>query len=329
MAGEPEVNPEVKPEVTPVEKSSLQLQEEKILGLGQEEPKKDESDFEESVVDWDELMEKHPGIAKLGKNDLDEILTSYEGGLEQFNKDRELVAELEKDGYDTREKKIEALKQLRELRAKSGTTIPLTKGEETLKSFREQRQEKFSAIIPAQIQDPDTGEVRALTDEERKARLAGHEAYAETICPGDVPDRVSSLEMDSWGIKDELYWTLMRLEPILEQFKDKILPNNVRQDIIKHSRQFPKTYEEITQKAIAEGRNPYKAAHHHFISTTKADLIEAEKKKAWESEFKANEEKKKIAMTTEKGTKGGEPGAPKSFKDMTTWEKVKYIESKK
>jgi len=312
--------------------SHLDELEEKILSSGEKEDKskdtsgeKAKEDAGDEIIDfdWDEAMERHPKIAKLGVEDIEDVLSKYEGGLEDFQKNAEIVKELKKLGYETPSEREELFKKL----ATKEEVAPSPKSEQG-KTFKDIRREKLSTLIPKQVVDPETEEPRSLTDEEKDRELKKLEDFAETIFPSHLQDAVNRIEAGSLDLKDELAWTLFRLQPILEKFKDDLIPDSVRAEIIEHSKEFPKTYEEIVQKATKDGKNFYSAVYHHYTSTTKKEQIEAEKKKQWESEYKANEEKRKAAQA-ETTSKPGEPGKAKTFSEMSLAEKEKYIEAQK
>lgn len=333
---EPEVEEPKPPE--PPEKSPLEQKREDILKEDEEPPeekekpeeKKPEGEFEVQDVDWDALGEKYPTIKKLNLMSPEELAKSYDGGYEQWQRDRQYIAELEKLGYDTREKREEVLAKLR---AKEDIAPPAKPEPE--KTSRQSRSERLAKFIPRRIRDPDTidpdteevspGKVRPITEEEKVAKQKEFDSFAEAISPGDLPDTVDRLEIDTLNQQDELAWILFRLQPLLEEHKDKILPNDIRKQILDHSEKFPRTYAEIVENARKKGQNHYEAVYHHFITTTKRDQIDVEKKKRWEAEHSREEEKKRAAKveTAKRADESLEPS--KTFGEKSVMAKRKAI----
>lgn len=319
-------------ETKPPEKSSLEQKREELLKTDEEKPeeKKPEEEFEIQDVDWDALMEKFPRIAKMDVKGIEDVLSRYDGGLEQFGRDRQFVAELENLGYDTRVKREEVLAKLR---AKEDITPPAKPEPE--KTFKDTRIERLAQLVPKQVRDPDTenpetgavipGGVRAITEEERVAEQKRLESFAEAISPSDLPDTVDRLQDETLNLQDKLTFTLFRLQPILEEFKDKILPETVYKELIGFSEKFPRTCAEIIETAQKKGENFYVPLYHHFITTTKKEQIEAEQKKRWE-EGRTKEEEKKKAAKIETAKRAGESLEPqKSFAEKSVMAKRKAI----
>lgn len=333
MAEETEVKTEEEKVATPAP-SHLDELEESILSTEKKEDKpaekkEEEEEFVEEDVDMDTLKEKHSIIDKLklkhsSVNELlDDVLTRYAGGQEQFQQNAEFIKDLEREGVVTPDQRKELLIKLK---AKADIAPPAKP--ETEKTFKDTRKEKLSTLIPKQTVDPETEESRPLTDEEKGRELKKLEDLAEMISPSHLPDTVNRIEINSLDLKDELSWALFKLQPLLEEHKDKLLPDSVRGEILEHSKKFPKTYAEIVEKAERDGKNYYTAVYHHFITTTKKEQIEAEKKKQWEAEYKADEEKRKSAKG-ETTTKPGEPEKAKTFFEMSLAEKERHIEAQK
>ena len=346
MAGEVEVKKEEEKKepdkvVTPAP-SHLDELEKKILSPEKKEPelgkppeKKPEKKDDDEIIDfdWDKAMEKYPQLAKLEVKDVEDVFSRYAGGLEDFAKNAEIVKELKKLGYETPGERDELFRKL----ANKEEIVPPSKPEPE-KTFKDTRGEKLAQLIPKQVRVPDTedpetgkvtpGGVRAISEEEKVVEQKRLETFAEAISPGDLPDTVNQIETDTLDLKDDLNWALFRLQPFLDEHKDKLLPDSIRGEILEHSKKFPRTYAEIVEKATKDGQNYYRAVYHHFVTTTKKEQIEAEKKKQWETEFKADEEKRTAAKGEVTG-KPGEPGKAKTFSEMSLAEKEKHIESQK
>lgn len=323
-----ETKPEEKKveETKPEEKSSLEQKREELLKEEEKsteektaEEKKAKEEFEEEEVDWDALMEKFPRIAKMDVKDIEDVLSRYDGGLEQFDRDRAFVAELEKLGYDTRVKREEVLAKLKG----KGDITPPAKPEPE-KTFKDTRSERLAQLVPQQVRDPETGEARAITEEEKATEQKRLESFAESISPGDLPDKVDRVDMDNLNLQDDLSWLLFRLEPLLKK-QDDLLSDDIRKQILDHSKQFPQTYAEIVLNAKKSGKNHYAAVYHHFITMTKQEQIDAEKKKNWKEE-QLEEDKKKKAAKVETAKRAREPLEPqKTFAEKSVMAKRKAI----
>lgn len=309
------------------EPSHLDKLEKSILSTEKKEEKKEPEkklEDEEEVVDfdWDKAMEKHPNLAKLGVKDVADVFSRYEGGLEDFQKNAAIVKELKKLGYETSNEREELFKKL----ATKEDVAPPSKPE-TEKTSRDLRVEKLAQLVPQQVRDSETGEARATTEEEKVAEQKRLESFAESVSPGDLPDRVDHVDMENLNLQDDLSWLLFKLQPLLKKHDD-LLSDDIRKQILDHSKQFPQTYAEIVLNAKKNGKNHYEAVYHHFITTTKQEQIDAEKKKNWETEHKADEEKRMAAQAEAAGKPGG-PEKAKTFSDMSLVEKEKHIESQK
>jgi len=335
---EPEPKPEPKPEPEPTpipEPTPLDKKREEILKTGDEpepEPKpepKPGDEFEIQDVDWDALMEKHPELAKLGIEGVEQLAERYAGGLKDFQADREIVAQLEKAGINSPQLRDELLAKLK---AKEDITPPAKPEPE--KTFKDTRSERLAQLVPQQVRDPDTedpgtgavirGGVRAITEEEKVAEQKRLETFAESISPGDLPDKVDRVDMENLNLQDDLSWLLFKLQPLLKKHDD-LLSDDIRKQILDHSKQFPQTYAEIVLNAKKNGKNHYEAVYHHFITTTKQEQIDAEKKKNWETERTKEEEKKKAAKV-ETAKRAGESLEPqKTFAEKSVMAKRKAI----
>ena len=321
----------ITPAATP-EPSHLDKLEKSILSTEKKEDKpkdtpgekaKEGDEDEITDFDWDAAMEKHPKLAKLGVKDVDDVFSRYEGGLGDFEKNAEIVAKLKKLGYETPGEREELFKKL----STKEEIVPPVKPEPE-KTFKDTRRESLSKLIPKKTIATETEESRPLTDEENSRELKRLEDFAEMISPSHLPDTVDRIEANGLDLKDDLSWVLFRLQPFLDEHKEKLLPDSVRGEILEHSKKFPQTYAEIVEKATKEGRNYYAAVYHHFITNTKKEQIEAEKKKQWEAEYRADEEKRKAAKAEAEG-KPGEPGKAKTFSELSLADKEKHIEAQK
>jgi len=309
----------------PPEKSDLELKRDNLLqlGRGMESPvekKPDEEEEEIEEYDWDTLKMDIPILEKNGYKNVKEALERLAGGFPQFQKDRDIVSALEKAGYDTPEKQKELL-----ARIEAKEEITPAKRPEAPKSYGESRREKLSAFLPKQVIDPETEMPRGLTEEEKKFELSYLENWAESIVPAGVIDSVGEMDGRIWDLKDKLLFNLFRLEPVMEQFKDKILPDSTYSDLLKFSQEYPRTCYEIMEKAERNGQNPYKSLYHHFITTTNKDKIDAEKRKQWEEERTKEEKKKTDAKSETARRSGGEVEGGKAFKDLSLEEKRKNL----
>jgi len=319
---EPELTPEPKPEPKP-EPTELEKKRDAIL-KGEPEPgpePKPKPDEEIEEVDWDKLMEENPELAKLGVKSVKDLAERYSGGLEQWRLDRDFMKQLEESGYDTKAKRKEILAKLQ---AKEDIKPPVKP--EAPESFKNTRSKKLSSLIPQQRIDPTTEEARPLTEEEKAQEIKKMDDFAEMVYPSETEEVVKNTNAMAFDNEDDIQWLLFQLAPILEKFKDELIPNSVRADIQRHSELFPKTYQEIILEAKKKGQNFYNAVYHHFVTTTKSDQIEAERKKRWEEERVKEEEKKKTALDLEKKKKKGEPlETPKEFGKKSLMDKRKAI----
>lgn len=315
----------------PPEPTELETKRENLLQVGRDMDKSTEEEKpeeEEEILDeedyrkksFEEILGKYPKIKNLNPKGLDEILTRYEGGLTTLEEEGEFLADLKKLGVDSPETRNELKAKL-----KAKEEIAPVKKAELPKGYKETRKEKLSAFLPKQMIDPETEMPRPITEEEKNSQLSYLENWAESIVPSDVVDSVGEMDGRIWDLKDQLLFNLFRLEPILEQFKDKILPDNTYADLLKFSKEYPRTCYEIMQKAEKDGQNPYKALYHHFVTTTQKDKIEVEKKKQWEEERSREEKKKSEARSETTRRSGEEQTTGKAFKDMTLEEKQKDL----
>lgn len=327
MAEEPEVKTPEEPETpeTPEkpELSDLEKREQELIEQEKAEKEEIETPSEDiEDIDLQAIKEKHQIIEKLKLKDgsvaelLDDVLTRYSGSLPTLQKDAEIVAELKKRGYETPEQRAELFAKLD---AKTDLT-PKPETEEKPKTWADTRREKLAAFVPNEIYNQETGENVALSQEEKDKRLKVMEDYADSIVPASLPDDVSAIGSETLSLRDELSWALFRLQPILEQHKEQLIPEGIRSEILEHSKKFPHMYAAMVEKARAEGKNYYETVYDYFINTTKKEQIEAEKRKRWEAEREKEEAKKKAAKT-ESAKKGGELKTSKSWKEMSFPEK--------
>lgn len=317
---EPEKPPEKKEEEPEAELSDLEKREQELIAQEEEEtgekPPESSEEFEE--LDWDQLKEKHPEIEKLGIKNMADLVDKYFGGLQDFQKNAEIVKDLKKLGYETPAEREELFKKLS---TKEEAKTTEKKEETTEKTFADKRRESLSALLPKEVMDPDSEEPRALTEEEKKAYLERTNRFADAIMPADLPDTVDRVGAETTDLRDDLAWALFQLQPVLEKFKDEVVPTSVRGEIREHSKRFPRTYMDIVEAALKNGENFYTPVYHHFMTNTKRDLIEAEKRKRWEQERDEEDKKKKDAKTETAKKRKDTTSGPKSWKEMTLAEK--------
>jgi len=299
------------------ELSDLEKREQELVKQEEEEKETPPEDIED--IDLQAIKEKHQIVEKLKLKDssiadlLDDVLTRYAGALPTLQRDSEIVAELKKAGYETPEERAELFAKLKTKAEISPTPETTEKPPET---WADVRRKKLLDYVPKT--DPNTG--APLSQEEKDKQLKVLEEYADSIVPATLPDDVSKLWSGTLSLRDELNWALFRLQPILEQHSEDLIPENVRSEILEHSKKFPYVYAGIVDQARKEGKNYYEAVYHYFINTTKGERIEAEKRKRWEAEREKEEAKKRAAKTESAKTVGGVKTS-KSWKDMSFAEK--------
>lgn len=317
-----------KGEVLRGEKESPEKEEEESEEK-EEKEEKEEEEIEEG--DLNELLTEFPQLAKLGIKSVKELAERYAGGVEQFNKDREFVAELEKRGIKNPREREELLEKLT-----TGKHIKITEKKEPdePKSFSDTRKDSFSQLIPKQIQTEEIDEngnpiVRDLTEEEKKTELERFHSSAEMIYPSEHANRLNTAEKLAFQTYDDRVWEDYQLKRLLkEKFKDEIPPDDLRTKIQEFMKPYPATRDEIVRKAINEGKNYMEALHHYYLSQVKKDEIDKAKEERIRKQVEEEMESRSAGKTETKGKKGEPLGKSKSFDEMSDTEKRQDLISK-
>lgn len=264
------------------------------------EPEKKEGEVED--IDWDGLMAEFPQLEKIGIKSVRDLAARYAGGVEQFEKDHQIVTELEKRGIKDPRAREELLKKL-----EAGAEITPSKPAEKPKSFVDFRKENLTQLIPKQVptgeEDEITGEpvMRETTEEERTGKLSELSNLSELIYPSAQAERLNIAESASMKTFNDLEWQNFQIVSLLkEKFKDEIVPDELRGKIEEFMKPYPAIGNEIVNKAINEGRNFWGDLHKYYLSQVKKDDID----KAKEERLRIQAEKDaqdKLAARTESG----------------------------
>jgi len=278
---------------TPTPEDELKKQEE-ALGGGE----KPAEEVETEELDWDELSKKYPQIEKLGYKNVTDLIDRHFGGLPEFEKDHELVAELEKRGYNTPEKRTELFKQIDQgLHGTPKEIPPATKPEVT--DFKTSRKTNLESYFKSRGKYNEMGELVALTPEEMKAQVESYEGLAEALVPSAEIEKIGRLSNALDGLEENFLWEMYKYSGAYDGSKRGIIQDSVRKEITdKLVKEFPATAMEIVQKARQAGRNWWSDLHNYYIATTQKEKInEAQTKR--EQEIKEQEAQKRLKAQTE------------------------------
>lgn len=345
---EKEEEPEKEPEKVEPEKSELDKKRDEILkdlgeggeeekvppeGEEKEEKKEKEEEKEEEEVTleeteyWEKLKEENPKLKDLDYKDLRDYVTRTLGGIERFDKDAKIVSALEKAGYDL--KTPEGRKQFYE-KLETGKGVSETARPETITppTFKQAR---LSGVVRQALNDPNLvkedaeGNPVHFKDWDKKDQIThveSVESVAETLMPSIVPemarearDRVSALEA-------KVEWRDYQLKTLLEKNKDDVIEDSVRKDIIQYFKKYPKSRDEIVQRAKQGGENPWEALHADMIRHSEGYGKAKEEKIRKEEEAKA---RKREATKSETSKRKGESPKSTKFETLPMMEKRKKI----
>lgn len=301
------------------EKSDLEKHEEELLQQEETERKEREEaeDTDVEDLDWDKLKADHPEIAKLGYKDMADLVKRHFGSLEQFQKDRKIVATFEKMGFDTQLKREELYKKIEAGDVKAPEKTP---GEEDTKpkTFAEMRSKALSEHVaksPMYHTTDDEGERVPLGEEAQKATASHLSEILEAAIPSQLVEGLVAGVGRIQQLEEDYLWD----KYVASQGEDAP-SDEVREAIQKHVEEYPHVYADIIGKARENKQNWWGACHRYHIRNTKADEIdEAKNKRSQEEREKEAAKKKAAKIETVKKTMPS--GTSKSWKDMTLPEK--------
>lgn len=303
-----------------IEKNQQTLVDESKVAL---EPRPEEKEPEEEVVegDWDELMTKYPAIAGLikdSKDPLNDILSRYSGGLKDLTKATQFTEELKKLGYDTPEKRENLFQALKSGAVKLGQEDKA----QTPQTFKELRKAKLLELLP-KTRKNEADEDMAIPEQERQAMLQNSEAWAESILPSEVVDRVNDTQGLALELMDRLEFELFRLQPILEENKDKLIDPKIYDQVNEFFKPLKHLAKDIVATARKEGKPYFPALYDYFMHKTQGNKIVDEKVQQTLAEKEKELKKKNDAKTLDVKNKGksleNEPTIDKSKSPQQIW----------
>ena len=325
---------EEKVEIQPEKNESEKLRE-SILKEGEEpvesletkpeEIESKEKESEEEIVegDWDDLMTKYPDIAGLvkdSKDPLTEILSRYSGGLKDLTTASQFNAELKKLGYDTPEKRENLFQAL-----KSGAVSPGQPDKTQIpQTFKEQRKAKLLELLP-QTRKNEMDEDIVIPEQERQEMLKNSEAWAESILPSNVVETVNDTQGLAMELMHKLEFELFRLQPILEEYKDKLIDPKVYYQVNDFFKPLQYMAKEIIATARKENRQYFPALYEYMMFKTQGNKVVDEKVQQALAEKEKELRKKADAKTLELKGKGKSLETEKQFDKMNLTEKRRHI----